>query len=211
MKVVAFNGSPNKEGNTYHAIKMVLNELEKEGIETEIIHVGNKSIRGCIACNQCAKNKNEKCVLPGDEVNEWIQKMKGADGMILGSPVHYASMGGTMKSFLDRAFYVAGNNGGMLRHKVGASVVAVRRAGGIPTFDQLNNYINYSEMLMPTSNYWNVINGTRPGDALQDEEGTQIMRVLGKNMAWLMKLVQNGKENVKAPEIEKKIFMNFIR
>jgi len=153
MKVVAFNGSPNKEGNTYHAIKMVTNELEKEGIETEIIHVGNKSIRGCIACNQCAKNRNEKCVLPGDEVNDWIQKIKGADGIILGSPVHYSALSATMKSFLDRAFYVAGNNGGMLRHKVGASVVAVRRSGGIPTFNQLNNYISYSEMLMPTSNY----------------------------------------------------------
>ena len=211
MKVVAFNGSPNKEGNTYHAIKLVLSELEKEGIETEIIHVGNKSIRGCIACNKCAKNKNEKCVLPGDEVNGWIQKMKEADGIILGSPVHFSSMGGTMKSFLDRAFYVTGNNGGMLRHKVGASVVAVRRAGGIPTFNQLNNYINYSEMLMPTSNYWNVINGTRPGEALQDEEGVQIMRVLGNNMAWLMKLVENGKGKVKAPEKERKILMNFIR
>ncbi|MCB2294989.1 flavodoxin family protein [Clostridium algoriphilum] len=210
MKVVAFNGSPNKEGNTYHAIKMVMNELEKEGIETEIIHVGNKSIRGCIACYQCAKNKDEKCVLPGDEVNEWIQKMKEADGIILGSPVHYASMGGTMKSFLDRAFFVAGNNGGILRHKVGASVVAVRRTGGMPTFNQLNNYINYSEMLVPTSNYWNVIHGTSPGEVLQDKEGVQIMRVLGKNMAWLMKLVENGKANVKAPEIEKKILMNFI-
>ncbi len=210
MKVVAFNGSPNKEGNTYHAIKMVMNELEKEGIETEIIHVGNKAIRGCTACYQCAKNKDEKCVLPGDDVNEWIQKMKGADGIILGSPVHYASMGGTMKSFLDRAFFVAGNNGGMLRHKVGASVVAVRRTGGIPTFNQLNNYINYSEMLVPTSNYWNVIHGTSPGEVLQDKEGVQIMRVLGKNMAWLMKLVENGKANIKAPEIEKKILMNFI-
>ncbi|HEY5535503.1 MAG TPA: flavodoxin family protein [Ignavibacteria bacterium] len=210
MKVIAFNGSPNKEGNTYHALKMVTNELEKEGIETEIIHVGNKSIRGCIACNQCAKNRNEKCVLPGDEVNDWIQKIKGADGIILGSPVHYAALSATMKSFLDRAFYVAGNNGGMLRHKVGTSVVAVRRTGGIPTFNQLNNYISYSEMLMPTSNYWNVIHGTRPGEVLQDKEGVQIMRVLGKNMAWLMQLVENGKENVKAPEKEKKILMNFI-
>jgi multimeric flavodoxin WrbA len=211
MKVVAFNGSPNKEGNTYHAIKLVANELEKEGIKTEIIHVGNKSIRGCIACNQCVKNKNEKCVLPGNEVNEWIQKMKEADGIILGSPVHYSALGATMKSFLDRAFYVTSVNGGMLRHKVGASVVAVRRSGGVPTFNQLNNYINYSEMLMPTSNYWNVIHGTRPGEALQDEEGVQIMRVLGKNMAWLMKLVENGKGKVTEPEREKKIFMNFIR
>lgn len=211
MKVVAFNGSPNKEGNTYHAIKLVANELEKEGIETEIIHVGNKSIRGCIACGQCIKNRNEQCVLPGDEVNGWIQKMKEADGIILGSPVHFSAMGGTMKSFLDRAFYVAGVNGGILRHKVGTSVVAVRRAGGIPTFNQLNNYINYSEMLMPTSNYWNVIQGTAPGESLQDKEGVQIMRVLGKNMAWLMKLVENGKDNVEAPKKERKIMMNFIR
>jgi len=211
MKVVAFNGSPNKEGNTYHAIKMVLSELEKEGMETEVVHVGNKSIRGCMACGQCAKNKNEQCVLPGDEVNGWIQKMKEADGIILGSPVHFSAMGGTMKSFLDRAFYVTGVNGGMLRHKVGASVVAVRRSGGVPTFNQLNNYINYSEMIMPTSNYWNVIHGTKPGDALQDKEGVQIMGVLGKNMVWLMKLVENGKENVEIPGKERKTMMSFIR
>lgn len=211
MKVVAFNGSPNKEGNTYHAIKMVLIELEKEGIETEIVHVGNKSIRGCMACGQCVKNKNEECVLPGHEVNGWIQKMKEADGIILGSPVHFSAMGGTMKSFLDRAFYVTGVNGGMLRHKVGASVVAVRRSGGVPTFNQLNNYINYSEMIMPTSNYWNVIHGTKPGEALQDKEGVQIMGVLGKNMAWLMKLAENGKEKVEIPEKERKTMMNFIR
>lgn len=211
MKVVAFNGSPNKEGNTYHAIKMVLSELEKEGIETEIVHVGNKSIRGCMACGQCAKNKNEQCVLPGDEVNGWIHKMKEADGIILGSPVHFSAMGGTMKSFLDRAFYVTGVNGGMLRHKVGASVVAVRRSGGVPTFNQLNNYINYSEMIMPTSNYWNVIHGTKPGDALQDKEGVQIMGVLGKNMVWLMKLVENGKEKVEIPGKERKTMMSFIR
>ena len=164
MKVVAFNGSPKKEGNTYHGIKMVAEELEKEGIEVEIIHVGNKTIRGCLACNGCARNQDEKCVIK-DEVNEWIQKMKEADGIILGSPVHYASVGATMKAFLDRAFYVTSVNKSMLRHKVGAAVVAVRRSGGIPTFDQLNNYINYSEMLMPTSNYWNVIHGTAPGEA----------------------------------------------
>lgn len=209
MKVVAFNGSPKKEGNTYHAIKMVAEELEKEGIEVEIIHVANKAIRGCLACNGCARNGNEKCVIDNDDVNEWIQKMKNADGIILGSPVHYSAIGGTMKSFLDRAFYAAGS--GTLRHKVGAAVVAVRRSGGVTTFNQLNNYINYSEMLMPTSNYWNVIHGTAPGEAIGDEEGTQIMRVLGKNMAWLMKLVENGKGTVKEPERENKVFTNFIR
>lgn len=210
MKVLAFNGSPHTEGNTFHAISMVTAELAKEGIETEIVQVGNKAIRGCTACGQCIKNKNEKCVLPGDEVNEWIQKMKHADGIILGSPVHYAAMGGTMKSFLDRAFYVAGVNDALFRHKVGAAVVAVRRSGGLPTFDQLNNFMSYSEMLIPTSNYWNVIHGTRPGEATQDTEGVQIMRVLGKNMAWLLKLVENGKGAIVPPEKEAKTFMHFI-
>ncbi len=211
MKMLAFNGSPNREGNTFQAIKIVAAELEKEGIETEIIQVGDKAIRGCIACNQCIKNKNEQCVLPGDEVNEWIQKMKQADGILLGSPVHFSAIAGALKSFLDRSFYVAGVNKGLLRHKVGAAVVAVRRSGGLPTFDQLNNFLCYSEMLIPTSNYWNVIHGTRPGEATQDAEGEQIMRVLGKNMAWLMKLVENGKGAVSAPEREAKTFMHFIR
>ena len=211
MKVIAFNGSPKKEGNTYHGLKVVLDELEKEGIETEIIHVGNKAVRGCMACGQCIKNQDERCVINDDPVNDWIQKMKEADGILLGSPVYYTGINGTMKSFLDRAFYVTGVNGSMLRHKVGASVVAVRRSGGIPTFSQLNNYINYSEMVMPTSNYWNVIHGTRQGEALQDEEGIQIMRVLGKNMAWIMKLVEHGKGYINEPEREAKSFTNFIR
>lgn len=210
MKVIAFNGSPKKEGNTYHALKLVGDELEKEGIEFEIIHVGNKEIRGCLACGYCVRNKNEKCAI-NDEVNGYIQKMKEADGILIGSPVHYAALGGTMKSFLDRAFYVTSVNDRMLRHKVGAAVVAVRRSGGVPTFNQLNNYINYSEMVMPTSNYWNVIHGTAPGEVLNDEEGVQIMRVLGKNTAWVLKLIENGKDKVKAPEAETKTFTNFIR
>ncbi|MTI69894.1 MAG: flavodoxin family protein [Firmicutes bacterium] len=211
MKVLAFNGSPNKSGNTYHAIKIVADELKKEDIETEIIHVGKKSIKGCIACGKCSKNKDEKCVITDDKVNEWIQMMKKADGIILGSPVHYSSIAGTMKSFLDRAFLVTSVNDGMLRHKVGASVVAVRRSGGLPTFDQLNNYINYSEMVIPTSNYWNVIHGTSPQEALHDEEGKQIMRILGKNMAWLLRILENGKNKIKTPELEEKVFTNFIR
>lgn len=128
-------------------------------------------IRGCLACGGCSKNLNQKCVIQNDEVNEWIQKMSKADGIILGSPVHYSSIAGTMKSFLDRAFLVTSVNGGMLRHKVGASVVAVRRAGGIPVFDQPNNYINYSEMVIPTSNYWNVVFGNAAGEATKDKEG----------------------------------------
>jgi multimeric flavodoxin WrbA len=211
MKVIAFNGSAHKDGNTNIAIDLVFEELKKEGIETEVVHLGSKSIHACIACNKCFKTKNEECGFKDDHVNLWIQKMKEADGIILGSPVHYSALGANMKSFLDRAFYVSGANGSLYRHKVGASVVAVRRSGGLPTFNQLNNYLNYSEMLMPTSNYWNVIHGTKPGDALLDEEGVQIMRILGKNMAWLMKLVENGKGTVPAPEKERKIFTNFIR
>lgn len=211
MKVVAFNGSPNKNGNTYEAIKTVANELEKNDIEVEIVHVGNKVIRGCLACGGCSRNMNEKCVIGTDEVNEWIQKMKQADGIILGSPVHYSAIAGTMKSFLDRAFLVTSVNGGMLRHKVGASVVAVRRAGGMPTFDQLNNYLNYAEVVIPTSNYWNVVFGRAQGEAKQDQEGQQIMSVLGENMAWVMKLIEYGKDHVKVPARKEKIYMNFIR
>lgn len=211
MKVVAFNGSPKPKGNTYHALKLVTDELEKQGIETEIITVGNKKISGCIACNQCVKNRDEKCSIATDKVNEWIQKMKNADGIILGSPVHYAAMAGNMKSFLDRAFYVGGVNGSMYRHKVGASVVAVRRSGGLPTFNELNNFLSYSEMLIPSSNYWNVIHGTTPGEVLQDAEGVQIMQVLGQNMAYLMKLVQHGKNSITPPPMLRKTFTNFIR
>jgi multimeric flavodoxin WrbA len=211
MKVVAFNGSPKKNGNTYKSIEIVAKELEKENIEVEIIHVGNKLIRGCLACGGCSKNMNERCIIDNDEVNEWVAKMKEADGIILGSPVHYSAIAGTMKSFLDRAFLVTSVNKGMLRHKVGASVVAVRRSGGVPVFDQLNNYINYSEMLMPTSNYWNVAYGRTPDEVLKDDEGMQIMRVLGKNMSWLMKLVEFGKDHVEAPKREDKTFMSFIR
>lgn len=211
MKVVAFNGSPRKEGNTFQAIKVVTGELDKAGIETEIIQVGHKTIRGCIACGKCIENKDEKCSFTGDDVNEWIQKIKNADGVIFGSPVHYAGVGATMKAFLDRAFYVATANGGLFRHKVGAAVVALRRSGGVSTFDQLNHYLAFSEMLIPSANYWNVIHGTLPGEALQDEEGLQIMRVLGKNMAWLLKLVENGRGVVEEPAMEIKTKMNFIR
>jgi multimeric flavodoxin WrbA len=211
MKVLAFNGSPKADGNTFHALKMVTGQLEQEGIDTQIIQVGNKAIRGCTACGQCRQNMNEQCVLPGDEVNDWIQQMKQADGLLFGSPVHFAAMSGTMKCFLDRAFYVSGVNGGLLRHKVGAAVVAVRRSGGLPAFNQLINFICYAEMLMPSSNYWNVIHGTSPGEATQDPEGMQIMQVLGKNMAWLMKLVEHGKGKITPPQPEAKTYTNFVR
>lgn len=211
MKVVALNGSPKAKGNTYQAIQLVADELAKAGIETEVLHVGKEEIRGCTACGQCFKNKDEKCVIQGDQVNEWIQKMKEADGIILGSPVYFSAVSGTMKAFLDRAFYVASSNNGLFRHKVGASVVAVRRSGGLPTFNQLNNFLNYSEMFVPTSNYWNVIHGAAPGQIHEDLEGVQIMRVLGKNMAWLMQAVNQTKAVVELPEKEPKTAMNFVR
>lgn len=207
MKVVAFNGSPRGNGNTHTAIELVTENMVKAGVEVEIVHVGNKLIRGCLACNQCARNRDERCVID-DEVNEWIQKMKEADGILIGSPVHYSAIAGTMKSFLDRAFYVSGNNGSLLRHKVGAAVVAVRRSGGMPTLNQLNNFLNYSEMMMPTSNYWHVIHGTKPGDALEDAEGVQIMRVLGENFLYMLQMNTNDLE---APDKQRKVFTNFIR
>lgn len=210
MKVVAFNGSPKKEGNTYQAIKLVTDKIESAGIEVEIVHVGNKVIRGCMACNQCANNLDERCIVD-DEVNGWIQKIKEADGVIMGSPTHFAAIGGTMKSFLDRAFYVSGKNGSLFRQKVGAAVVAVRRSGGVPTFNQLNNYLNYSEMVMPTSNYWNVIHGTAPGEIHQDKEGVQIMEVLGQNMATLLQQMEATKEMSSKNKIAEKEYTCFIR
>ena len=210
MKVVAFNGSPRKKGNTYHAIKILAEQLEKENIEVEIIHVGNNNIRGCTACNYCSITKNERCIID-DDVNEWIQKMKEADGIIFGSPVHFSDISAEMKAFLDRAIYVGSANNSLYRHKVGVGVTAVRRSGGVPAYNQLNNYIGYGEMIMPTSNYWNVIYGRAPGEALKDDEGMQIMRILGKNMAWLLKLIEFGEGKIEKPEVEGKVYTNFIR
>ncbi|SLM27734.1 conserved hypothetical protein [Desulfamplus magnetovallimortis] len=211
MKVIGFNGSPRKKGNTVCSLNTVFSELEKEGIETEMIHVGKEKIQGCRACFTCAKKRDQRCAIEDDPVNEWIQKMKDADGILLGSPVHFSGVAGTMKSFLDRAFFVISVNNGLLRHKVGASVVAVRRSGGLPTMNSLNHYICYSEMIMPCSNYWNVAHGMNPGEMEQDGEGKQIMEVLGRNMAWLLKIVEMGKKELPAPEPAAKIMTNFIR
>lgn len=211
MKVIAINGSPNKQGNTWHALSIIGNKLEEQGIEFEILHVGNKTISGCLACGKCRKTLDEKCSITTDIVNDYIQIMKSADGLIIASPVHYSGISGTMKSFLDRAFYVAGINGGLFRHKVGAAIVAVRRTGGSSTFDSLNHFLNYSEMLIATSNYWNVIHGRIPGEVIKDEEGVQIMEVLSNNMAWMLKMVNQTKETIPAPSPIKKILTNFIR
>ncbi len=211
MKVIAINGSPNKKGNTFHALNMVGNELEANGIEFEILHIGHKLIHGCIACGKCAAHKDEKCTIKTDDLNKWIKQIKKADGIILGSPVHYSGIPGTMKSFLDRLFFVSGSNGNLLRQKVAAAVVAVRRTGGSSTLDSLNHYLTYSEMIIATSNYWNVIHGSAAGEVKEDVEGKQIMRVLGKNMAWLLKMKEATAGTIEPPKKEKKEYTNFIR
>jgi multimeric flavodoxin WrbA len=212
MKVVAFNGSPNKSGNTFSSLNIVAEELIKAGIEVEIVHVGNRAVRGCIACGLCGERQNEQCSITTDDVNVWIQKAKEADGILFGAPVHFAGVAGTMKSFMDRLFYVCMSNNGLLRHKVGAAVVAVRRSGGVTSLDTLNHFLQFAEMLVPTSNYWNVVHGTGAGDAEKDAEGVQIMQVLGKNMAWMMNLVKSGREHgVAEPARDDKVYMSFIR
>ena len=211
MKVIAINGSPNKEGNTFHALTMVCNELKAGGIEFEILHIGHKMIHGCIGCGGCARNRDEKCTINTDDLNLWIPQIKEADGIILGSPVYYSGIAGTMKSFLDRLFFVSGVNGNFFRHKVAAAIVAVRRTGGSATLDSLYHFLTYSEMIIATSNYWNVIHGAGAGEVDKDGEGKQIMRVLGKNMAWLLKMKESASGTIEPPKKEKKEFTNFIR
>jgi multimeric flavodoxin WrbA len=211
MKVIAINGSPKKEGNTFQALTMVGNELISAGIDFEVLHVGHKMIHGCIGCGKCAVSKDEECSIKTDDLNKLIQQIKLADGIIIGSPVYYSGIAGSMKCFLDRLFYVSGVNGNFFRHKVGAAVVALRRTGGSATFDSLNHYLNYSEMIIATANYWNVIHGRTEGEVNQDIEGKQIMRVLGKNMAWLLKMKEVAKDLIEEPLAEKKEAMHFIR
>jgi multimeric flavodoxin WrbA len=211
MKVLAINGSPKKEGNTFHALQMVGEELIAGGAGFGILHIGHKMIHGCTACGKCAENRDEKCTLKTDDLNLWIQQIKEADGIILGSPVYYSGIPGTMKSFLDRVFYVAGANGGLFRHKVAAAVVAVRRTGGSVTLDSLYHYLTYTEMILATSSYWNVIHGRNPGEVGQDGEGVQTMRMLGKNMLWLLKMKEAAAGSLAAPAREPKVVTNFIR
>jgi multimeric flavodoxin WrbA len=211
MKVVAINGSPNKEGNTWHALNIVGSKLKEQEINFEILHIGNKAIHGCIGCGKCREAKNEKCIFTNDCVNDSIQEIKSADGIIIASPVYYSGIAGSMKCFLDRLFYIAGSNGGLFRHKIGAAVVAVRRSGGSSTLDSLYHFLTYSEMILATSNYWNIIHGRTPGEILKDEEGVQIMEVLGNNMAWLLKMKQQTKELITAPDQVQKIMTSFVR
>lgn len=209
MKVLAINGSPNAKGNTYHSLKIITASLDKQGIETEIFHIGKKPIRGCTACGVCAKKQNKQCVFDDDIVNLGIQKILEVDGIILGSPVHFSGMSGGMKSFLDRVFYVQGVNNGLFRHKVGSAIVTVRRSGEIATFDQLNHYLLYSEMVVPSGNYWTGIHGRTAGEVLEDEEGVQSLEVLANNMGWLMKVINQS--NLEPPLRVEKKWTHFIR
>lgn len=211
MKVIAINGSPKKNGNTAQAIAMVANELKALNIDVEVIHVGTKPIRGCIGCNKCFETRNHKCIFDDDIANAVIEKMHEADGILLASPTHWAGVSGTIKSLLDRVFYVSTANGNLFRHKVGAAIGVVRRSGGIEVIDQLNKYLFYSEILIASSDYWNVIHGRTPGEIVVDEEGAQIMRVLGKNIGYLLQLTEAGKGHVVPPEREHKIMTNFVR
>ena len=190
MKVVAFNGSARADGNTAILIRRVLAVLESGGIETELIQLAGEQIRGCTACGVCYKVKNKQCKIVNDNVNLYIEKMAQADGIILGSPTYFSMMSSEMKALIDRAGFVGRANGGMFKRKVGAAVVAVRRAGGIPTFDAINHFFLISEMIIPGSSYWNVGIGLNKGDVEKDEEGLKTMEDLGRNMAWLLKKIK---------------------
>jgi multimeric flavodoxin WrbA len=187
VKVVAFNGSARKDGNTAILIQRVLQVLEAEGIETELIQLAGEQIHGCNACRTCYTTKNKRCVIEDDNVNTYIQKMIDADGIILGSPVYFSMISPELKALIDRAGYVGRANPDMLKRKVGVAVVAVRRAGAIPTFDAINHFFLISQMIVPGSSYWNIGIGRKKGDVEGDEEGLKTMEDLGKNMAWLIK------------------------
>ena len=205
MKVLLINGSPNAKGCTYTALTEVASTLEAEGIETELIHVGHKDIRGCIGCRKC--HTTGKCVFD-DLVNETASKFEESDGIVIGSPVYYASANGTLISFLDRLFYSTGFDKSM---RVGASVVSARRGGCTATFDELNKYFTMSNMAIASSQYWNQVHGNTPEEVKKDIEGCQIMRTLGRNMAFLIKSIALGKEKYGLPEKEPFTPTNFIR
>ena len=205
MKVLLINGSPKAKGNTAFALEQMAEVFSSQGIESEIIHVGHLPIRGCIACGSCYKTG--KCVFD-DIVNDAAQRLKDADGLVVGSPVYYASANATLIAFLDRLFYSAHYD---LRMKVGASVTVARRGGCSATFDELNKYFTISGMPVASSHYWNSIHGSRPGEAQQDTEGIITMRNLAKNMVFLMKSIQLGKETYGLPEYDKRQATNFIR
>jgi multimeric flavodoxin WrbA len=190
MKVVAFNGSARKDGNTAILLRRVLQALEAEGIETELVQLAGEQIHGCTACRACFETKNQRCVITDDRVNEYIQKMVAADGIILGSPTYFGMMSPEMKTLIDRSGFVARSTPDMLKHKVGAAVVAARRAGGMTTFDAINHFFLISQMIVPGSSYWNIGFGNKKGEVEKDEEAMKTMDDLAKNMAWLLKKIK---------------------
>lgn len=207
MKVLMINGSPHKEGCTYTALKEVEKALAAEGIECEIMTIGKEAVHGCIGCGGCGKLG--KCVFSEDSLNEAVEKMKEADGLIVGSPVYYASPNGTLISFMDRFFMSGGKH---CVHKPAAAVVSARRAGTTASLEVITKYFQFAQMPVVSANYWNMVHGSCMEDVKKDEEGLQIMRTLGRNMAWMLKCIEAGKkEGIDAPETENKIKTNFIR
>lgn len=206
MKVLLLNGSPHKEGCTYTALKEIENTLNEEGIETQIYNLGLDIISGCRGCGIC--RKEGKCIID-DKVNEFTSLAKNADGFVFGSPVHYAAISGTLKSFLDRAFFSASS---AFTHKVGASIVSARRAGTTAALDELNKYFLINQMIVVAGRYWNMVHGCTKDEVVKDLEGMQNMRVLGRNMAWVLKSIEAGKKlDVQMPKKEDFVFTNFIR
>jgi len=187
MKVIAFSGSARKDGNTAILLNTVLGELEAEGIGTELYQLSGKKIHGCAACYKCYEKKNRRCAVDKDAVNECIEKMLEADGILLGSPTYFADISTEMKALIDRAGMVSRANGDMLARKIGAAVVVARRGGAIHAFDSMNHFFLISQMIIPGSNYWNMGFGRDKGDVAKDEEALQTMNILGQNMAWLLK------------------------
>lgn len=191
MKVVAFCGSPRRGGNTEQLIQTAFKPLEEAGIETELVTIGGQSVHGCIACMKCAEKQDGKCIIDNDFVNEAIEKMREADGIILGSPTYFANVSTEMKALIDRAGMTTLVNGHQLARKVGGSVVAVRRGGAMQAYNALNTFFGISQMITVNSSYWNIGRGFDKGDIQQDEEGLQTMENLGKNMAWLLKKLED--------------------
>ena len=189
MKVIAFNGSARKDGNTAILINYVVGELEKEGIETELYQFSGKNIHGCRACYKCFENKDKRCSFKDDVLNDCIEKILEAEGIILGSPTYFADLTTEMKALIDRAGLVAKANNDMFKRKIGAAVVAARRGGSIHAFDSLNHFFLVRQMIIPGSSYWNLGFGREKGEVEKDEEGIQTMKVLGENMAWLLKKI----------------------
>jgi multimeric flavodoxin WrbA len=187
MKVIAFNASARKQGNTAILLNLVLDEMKSEGIETEMYELAGKPLKGCIACYQCFKNKDQRCAVKDDIINECIEKMIEADGILLGSPTYFADVTAGMRALIERSGLVARANGDLFKRKVGAGVVAVRRAGAIHAFSSLNHFFLIEQMIVPGSSYWNIGFGREIGEVRNDNEGIQTMKTLGQNMAWLLK------------------------